>query len=95
MKKDQLIAKIAQDAGITRKQAEAALNAFWGGVTETLKNGEKLFLVDYGTFEIKDRPERIARNPQAAKNPDAPKEITVPAAKIPVFKASARFKKNF
>ena len=56
-------------------------------ITESLVNGEKVQIVGFGSFEVKDRPERVARNPQA---PD--QEITIPASKAPVFKAGKSLK---
>ena len=87
MKKAEFVAKIAEKSGLTRKQAEMALAAFTQAVTEALKDGDKVQLTGFGTFEVKDRPERIARNPQA---PD--QEITIPASKAPVFKAGKSLK---
>ena len=87
MNKTELIAAITEKAGFTKKDAEKALNAVVDVITESLTKGEKVQIVGFGSFEVKDRPERIARNPQA---PD--QEITIPASKAPVFKAGKSLK---
>ncbi len=87
MNKTELIAAITEKGGFTKKDAENALNAVVDVITESLVNGEKVQIVGFGSFEVKDRPERVARNPQA---PD--QEITIPASKAPVFKAGKSLK---
>ena len=87
MNKSELIAKIAEKSELSKKDAEKALNAFVDSVTDALVAGDKVVLVGFGSFEVKDRPERVARNPQA---PD--QEITIPASKAPVFKAGKSLK---
>ncbi|RMF03970.1 MAG: HU family DNA-binding protein [Bacteroidetes bacterium] len=75
MNKGDLISKIADNAGITKSQAESALSAVLDGITEALKNDESVTLVGFGTFSVNKRPARTGRNPQtgatiqiAAKN---------------------------
>ena len=63
MNKTTLIAQIAEKSGLTRKQAEAAFTAFTDTVTEALKADDKVQLMGFGTFEIKERPARTGRNP--------------------------------
>lgn len=81
MNKGQLISKIAEDAGLTKAQATAALEAVIDGVTGTLKAGDKLTLIGFGTFSISARAARKGRNPQTGK------EINIPAKNIVKFKA--------
>ena len=87
MNKTELIAAITEKTGFTKKDAEKALNAVVDVITESLVKGDKVQIVGFGSFEVKDRPERVARNPQA---PD--QEITIPASKAPVFKAGKSLK---
>ena len=89
MNKTTLIAKIAEKSELNKKQAEAALNAFTETITEALKAGEKVQLMGFGTFEIKERAARIGRNPATKEN------IEIPAKKIPTFKAGKGFKDEF
>jgi len=64
MNKAELIAQIADDAGISKTQANAALDSFVGAVTKTLKKGDKVTLVGFGTFSVSKRAARTGRNPQ-------------------------------
>lgn len=80
MNKATLVGIIATEAGITKAQAEKALNAFTGAVTEGLKNDESVSLIGFGTFSVRDRKARTGRNPQTGA------EIQIAAAKIPAFK---------
>ena len=89
MNKATLIAKMAEKSELSKKQAEAALNAFTETITEALKAGEKVQLMGFGTFEIKERAARIGRNPATKEN------IEIPAKKIPTFKAGKGFKDEF
>ena len=86
MNKTDLIAKIAEDAELTKKSAEAALNAFRGAVEGALKKGDKVQLVGFGSFEVRKRAPRKGRNPQTKE------EIKIPASKAPVFKAGKALK---
>ena len=86
MNKTDLIAKIAEDAELTKKSAEAALNAFIGAVEGALKKGDKVQLVGFGSFEVRKRAARKGRNPQTKE------EIKIPASKAPVFKAGKALK---
>lgn len=81
MNKGQLISKIAEDAGLTKAQATAALDAVVDGVTGALKGGDKLTLVGFGTFGISARAARKGRNPQTGN------EINIPAKNVVKFKA--------
>lgn len=89
MNKAEFVAMIAEKSGLTRKQADAAVAAFTQTVTETLKAGDKVQLMGFGTFEIKDRPARTGRNPATGE------AIEIAASKTPVFKAGKSFKDEF
>lgn len=82
MNKAELVSKIAEDAGITKVQATAALGSFMEGVTKTLKSGNKLILVGFGTFSVSKRAARKGRNPQTGET------IKIKAKKLAKFKAS-------
>lgn len=86
MSKTELVAAIAAKTGISKKDAEASANAFVDAITEALVKGEKIQLVGFGTFEVKDRPARTARNPRTGE------EIKVSASKAPTFKAGKALK---
>ena len=86
MTKKDLVAAIAEKAGLSKKDSEAALTAFIATVTEQLKAGESVQLTGFGTFEVRERAERKALNPRT-KEP-----ITVPATKTPAFKAGKALK---
>ncbi len=86
MNKSELVSAIASQAGLSKKDAEKAVVAFMDEVTAALKKGDKVSLVGFGTFEVKQRAERIGRNPRTKE------QITIPASKTPVFKAGKSFK---
>ena len=86
MNKTELIAAIAEKAGLSKKDAEKALNATLDTVTETLAAGEKVQLVGFGGFEVKSREARMGRNPKTKET------IEIPASKLPVFKAGKALK---
>ena len=86
MNKTELVAALAEQAGVSKKDAEKVLKAFTDVVTDELKKGEKVQLVGFGTFEVSERAAREGRNP-ATKQP-----ITIPASKAPKFKAGKAFK---
>ena len=86
MNKTELIAAIAEQAEISKKDAEKAVKAFIEVVTDELKKGEKIQLVGFGTFEVSERAERTGRNPQSGK------EMVIPASKAPKFKAGKALK---
>ena len=81
MNKAELIAKLAEDAGITKTQANATLDSFIGAVTKTLKGGGKVTLVGFGTFSVTKRAARNGRNPQTGA------VIKIKAKKVAKFKA--------
>ena len=84
--KSDLVARIAEEAGLTKAQAEKALGAFVGTVQDALKNGNKLTLVGFGTFSVAERGERQGVNPKTGE------KITIPAGKSPKFKAGKGLK---
>ncbi|MBE7030689.1 MAG: HU family DNA-binding protein [Ruminococcaceae bacterium] len=86
MNKSDLVAKIAEKADLTKKDAEKALNAFVESVTEGLKKGDKISLVGFGTFETKKRAARKGKNPQTGA------VINIPAATVPAFKVGKGLK---
>ncbi|AWH89126.1 nucleoid-associated protein HU-alpha [Limnobaculum parvum] len=79
MNKTQLIDVIADKAGITKVQAKAALESTLGAITESLKDGDPVQLVGFGTFKVNHRNARTGRNPQTGK------EIKIAAANVPAF----------
>lgn len=86
MNKADLVNNIAQKSGLTKKDVETVLNNFLGEVTEALSSGDKVQLVGFGTFEIRQRSSRTGRNPQTGK------EIVIPATNVPAFKAGNKLK---
>ena len=86
MNKTELIAAVAEKSGISKKDAEKALNAFIEAVTDELKNGSKVQLVGFGTFETSDRAARTGCDPRTGNS------IEIPASKVPAFKAGKGFK---
>ncbi len=86
MNKQELISAIAENANLTKKDAEAALAAFVGAVEGALKKGDKVQLVGFGSFEVRGRAARVGRNPQTGA------EMKIAAAKVPTFKAGKALK---
>ena len=86
MNKAELISVMAEKSGLTKKDSEKALNSFIEAVEEALVKGEKVQLVGFGTFEVRERSARKGRNPQTGE------EIDIPAASVPAFKAGKALK---
>ncbi len=86
MNKAELVANMAEKCELTKKDAEKALNAFVTTIEEALVKGEKVQLVGFGSFEVKERAARKGRNPQTGK------EISIAASKVPVFKVGKSLK---
>ena len=86
MNKTELVAAMAEKSGLTKKDAEKALAAFVESVEGALKDGDKVQLVGFGTFEVKTRAARTGINPQT-KQP-----VTIAASKAPAFKAGKALK---
>ncbi len=86
MNKTELIAAVAEKSGLSKKDADNAVNSMLDVVVETLAQGDKVQIVGFGTFEVRSRSERQGRDPRT-NNP-----ITIPASKSPAFKAGKAFK---
>jgi DNA-binding protein HU-beta len=85
MNKAELIDKIAKDAGVTKSQANDALDSFTNTVITSLKKGDRVTLVGFGTFSVSERAARNGRNPQTGA------VIKIKARKVPKFKAGKEF----
>lgn len=86
MNKNDLVATVAERAGITKKDSERAVTAFIETVQDVLSQGDKVALIGFGTFEVRARGPRVGRNPQTGQN------ITIPATRVPAFKAGKALK---
>ena len=86
MNKTELIAAIAEKAELSKKDAGAALYASVEAISEALAQGDKIQLIGFGSFEVKERAARVGRNPKTKE------EIKIPASKYPVFKAGKALK---
>ena len=86
MNKTELVAAVAEQAGLSRKDAEAAVKAFTDVVADALKNGDKIQLVGFGTFEVSERAAREGRNPKTGES------MKNEACKTPKFKAGKALK---
>jgi len=86
MNKAELIAAVAEKAGLSKKDSEKAVNATLETITDTLETGEKVQLVGFGVFDVKERGVRIGRNPKTKE------EIEIPASRVPQFKAGKALK---
>lgn len=86
MNKTELIAEVAKRTGLSKKDAESAVNAVMETVSDTLAKGGKVQLVGFGTFETKERSARTGRNPKTKE------AINIPASTVPVFKAGKALK---
>lgn len=86
MNKADLVAAVAEKAGISKKDSEKAVNAAFDAITDALVAGDKVQLVGFGAFETKERSARIGRNPKTKE------EIQIPASRVPAFKAGKALK---
>lgn len=86
MNKAELVSSIAEKAKLSKKDSEKVLNAFIDSIEEALVKGDKVQLVGFGSFEVRNRAARKGRNPQTKA------EITIPASKAPVFKVGKALK---
>ena len=86
MNKTELIAAVAAKTGLTKKDAEKVVNATLETITESLVKGDKVNVSGFGIFEVKAREARVGRNPRTKET------ITIPATKLPAFKASKTLK---
>lgn len=88
MNKTQLVDVVAKEANLKRKEAEAAVNAFINALESALVDGEKIQLVGFGSFEVKERAARTGRNPSTGET------IDIPASKHPTFSAGKALKEK-
>ncbi len=88
MNKAELIAEVAKVTSLSKKDSEKAVNAALETVTASLAKGEKVQLVGFGSFEVKERGARVGRNPKTKE------EIKIAASKVPVFKAGKALKET-
>ncbi len=86
MNKTELVASVAEKAELSKKDAEKAVAAMLESVEEALKAGDKVALVGFGTFEVKERAARTGKNPRTGE------AVKIPAARVPVFKAGKGLK---
>lgn len=86
MNKQDLVASVAEKAGMTKKDAEKAINAVVDSIKAALNKGEKVALVGFGTFEVRTRAARSGRNPQTGA------AIKIPAGKVPAFRPGKELK---
>ena len=86
MTKAELAAKVAESAGLSKKDADKAVSAVFTSIAEALKAGDKVSVIGFGTFQTKDRPARVCTNPATKE------KIEVAATTVPVFKAGKALK---
>ncbi len=86
MAKKEIVAYVAEKAKLSKKDAEAAVNAVFEGITEALKTNGKIQLVGFGSFEVKERAKRMGKNPATGET------IEIPASKVLSFKAGKSLK---
>ena len=84
--KTELVNSVASAANLTKKDAAAAVDAVFASIQENLSKGEKVQLIGFGNFEVRERAARKGRNPQTGK------ELDIPASKVPAFKAGKALK---
>ncbi len=86
MNKQSLVEKVAEKTGLTKKDATAAVDTLFDSIQDALKDGEKVQVIGFGNFEVRERAARKGRNPQTGE------EITIAASKSPAFKAGKQLK---
>jgi len=86
LNKAELIGSVAEKAGMPKKDAEKAVNAVFATIEEALAKGDKVQLVGFGTFEVRERAARTGRNPQTGE------EIQIAASRVPAFRAGKALK---
>ena len=86
MTKTELVDQVAARTNLSKKDAAAAVDAVFSTISESLARGEKVQLIGFGSFEVRERAERIGRNPQTVA------EMTIPAKKVPAFKPGKQLK---
>lgn len=88
MNKAELINRVAEKTGLTKKETEKAVNAVVETIEQALANGEKVSLVGFGTFEVRARRARTGRNPQTGES------INIPASRVPAFRPGKALKER-
>lgn len=88
MNKTELINKVAEATQMTKKDATKSVEAVLSAITEALKSGDKVQLIGFGNFEVRERAARKGRNPQTGE------EIEIPASKVPAFKPGKQLKEE-
>ena len=86
MNKAELVAAVAEKSGLSKKDSEKAVNATFDAITAALEAGEKVSLVGFGAFDVKERAARMGRNPRTKE------EVEIPASRVPQFKAGKALK---
>lgn len=86
MNKTELVNAVAEQSDLTKKDAAKAVDAVFASITDALSKGDKVSLIGFGNFEVRERAARKGRNPQTGK------EITIEASKVPAFKAGKALK---
>ncbi|EEG76628.1 HU family DNA-binding protein [Dethiobacter alkaliphilus] len=86
MNKSELISNVAENAGLTKKDTEKVVNAIFDTIGDALAKGDKVQVIGFGTFDVRERKAREGRNPATGDT------ITIPAVKVPVFKAGKALK---
>ncbi len=86
MNKTELINAVAEASGVSKKYTEAVIKATVDAIEKAMVDGDKVQLIGFGTFETRDRAERVGKNPQNGE------EVTIPACKVPAFKAGKALK---
>ena len=86
MNKTELVASVGEATSLSKKDAENAVSAVIASITKSLTEGEKVQIAGFGTFEVRERSERIGRDPRTSE------EIIIPATKTPAFKAGKALK---
>ena len=86
MNKTELIASVAEKSGLSKRDSELAVNAVFESITESLKAGDKVSLVGFGIFDVKERAERMCKNPHTGES------VLSPAVRVPRFKAGKALK---
>ena len=86
MNKAELVAAVAEKTALSKKDSEKAVNAAFEAITAALVGGDKVQLVGFGAFEVKERNARVGRNPKTKE------EIQIPASRVPVFKSGKALK---
>ena len=86
MNKAELVAAVAEKAALSKKDSEKAVNAVFEAITDAMVAGDKVQVVGFGAFEVKNREARVGRNPRTKE------EIAIPASRVPAFKAGKALK---